>query len=418
MTFDRSSLADQFSTLGGILKHQADKLNDKVAFEFFDSDGKHSEITYHDLYQRAQGLAILLKRENIEYLQRALLLYPPGIDLIVAFFACFLAGIIAVPAYPPANSALIKKLELVLNDATPSIVLSNNAIIHEFKKLNLLKRLTKVDVINHLVQRYLPMTSELTILNLENIKWLVTDKVSKFPTEEIEEIVKPNDIAFIQYTSGSTSTPKGVMISHKNLLENITNILRGFSADENSLPCFWLPPYHDMGLIGGILSPLCCGVKSILMSPIDFLKSPFFWLNIVSKYKATISGGPNFCYEYCLRKVTDEQLSQLDLRHWKLAFNGAEPIRKDTLDRFYEKFKSTGFRRESFYPCYGLAESTVFVSGADTNIGFESITLNRSEFANSKIVIASNNDNNKIDLISSGKFFETVKIVNPADCTR
>ena len=172
-----------------------------------------------------------------------------------------------------------------------------------------------------------------------------------------------SDLAFLQYTSGSTGTPKGVMLSHENLLHNSLRIMQAFEITRSQSGVFWLPSFHDMGLIGGILVPLYGGKFNVIMSPVAFLQKPLRWLQAISKYRATISGGPNFSYELCVRKITPEQRATLDLSSWSLAFNGAEPVRPETIDAFCEAFAPCGFRREAFFPCYGLAESTLMVTG-------------------------------------------------------
>ena len=179
----------------------------------------------------------------------------------------------------------------------------------------------------------------------------------------------PGTLAFLQYTSGSTGKPKGVMLTHGNLMHNSGLIDHLFEQSHRTGGgVFWLPSYHDMGLIGGILQPIFIGWPNVLMSPVAFLQRPLRWLEAISRYRANISGGPNFAYDLCVRKTTPEQRAGLDLSHWKLAFSGAEPIRAETLDRFVEAFGPAGFRRESFYPCYGLAEATLIVSGGYNNV--------------------------------------------------
>ena len=170
-------------------------------------------------------------------------------------------------------------------------------------------------------------------------------------------------LAFLQYTSGSTGTPKGVILNHASLVHNSALIAHAFEHTRTSLGVFWLPSYHDMGLIGGILQPIYVGRTNVLMSPMTFLQKPFRWLSAITRFRATSAGGPNFAYEHCIQKITPEQLKQLDLSCWKLAFNGAEPVRAETLRRFAEKFAACGFRAEAFYPCFGLAEATLIVSG-------------------------------------------------------
>ena len=175
----------------------------------------------------------------------------------------------------------------------------------------------------------------------------------------------PGDsLAFLQYTSGSTAAPKGVMITHGNLLENSARIQASFGSTAESRGVFWLPLFHDMGLIGGVIQTIYCGGSSTLISPVSFLQRPLRWLQAISRDGATISGAPNFAYDLCVEKTTTEQRSELDLSRWRVAFNGAEPVRPDTLDRFAHAFAPAGFRREAFLPCYGLAEATLLVSGS------------------------------------------------------
>ena len=176
-------------------------------------------------------------------------------------------------------------------------------------------------------------------------------------------LVSPDTLAFLQYTSGSTGKPKGVMVTHGNLLHNEQMIQKAFGHTSQSGVVGWLPLFHDMGLIGNVLQPLYLGIPCILMSPIAFLQKPVRWLQAISRYKATTSGGPNFAYDLCVQKITPQQLQSLDLSSWEVAFNGAEPVRAQTLERFAATFEPCGFRYSAFYPCYGMAETTLMVSG-------------------------------------------------------
>ncbi|MFV2067627.1 MAG: aminotransferase class I/II-fold pyridoxal phosphate-dependent enzyme [Pirellulales bacterium] len=200
--------------------------------------------------------------------------------------------------------------------------------------------------------------------DLKSLHWLATDHLPDgIDAEWSDPEVHGETLAFLQYTSGSTGTPKGVMLSHANLMHNSAMISYAFEHTRSGMGVFWLPSYHDMGLIGGILQPLYCGRPNVLFSPTSFLQKPFRWLQAITRYRGTVSGGPNFAYDLCVDKVTDEQKKQLDLRTWSLAFNGAEPIRPATLERFVAAFECCGFQPEAFYPCYGLAEATLMVSG-------------------------------------------------------
>jgi acyl-CoA synthetase (AMP-forming)/AMP-acid ligase II/acyl carrier protein len=214
---------------------------------------------------------------------------------------------------------------------------------------------------------------------LARLRWLATDGIDRALAGEWRDPgVRPDDLAFLQYTSGSTAAPKGVMVTHGNLMENERVIQSVLSHDEESTFVGWLPVYHDMGLIGNVLQPLYIGALSVLMSPVSFLQQPFRWLRAVSRYRAHTSGGPNFAYDLCARKATEEQRTGLDLSGWRVAFNGAEPTRHETMSRFAETFEACGFRRQAFYPCYGLAEATLFVTGGDKDAPYAVRTVSRA----------------------------------------
>ncbi|UCC64491.1 MAG: AMP-binding protein, partial [Anaerolineae bacterium] len=307
-------------------------------------DGETEEIylSYAELDRHARAIGALLQRNGLSG-QRALLLYPPGVEYIAALFGCLYAGVVAVPAYPPNPVQLnrtLPRLQAILNDAQPLAALTTTMV------LSLVEGLSVPGA------------------DLKVLRWLATDNVSSSLAEEWREPAASRDtLAFLQYTSGSTSAPKGVMLTHGNLLHNSALIHRCFEHTPESQGVIWLPPYHDMGLIGGILQPLYGGFPVTLMSPLAFLQRPYRWLLAISRHRATTSGGPNFAYDLCVRKTTPEQRATLDLSSWEVAFNGSEPVRNETMERFATTFHPCGFRKEAFYPCYGLAEATLIVSG-------------------------------------------------------
>ncbi|MBL7684763.1 MAG: AMP-binding protein, partial [Deltaproteobacteria bacterium] len=308
-----------------------------------DGESQERSITLEALTKQAKALAVHLQEKGYAG-QTALLLFPPGIDYIVSFLGCLYAGVIAVPAYPPDPNRLsrtLPRLLSVIQDAQAKLVLSTEAICS-------------------MADFFFSQAPDLASLD-----WIASDRIdSSFLTSWKPPQMDSNSLAFLQYTSGSTGSPKGVMLSHGNLLHNLKMIQHAFAAKREDVGVSWLPPYHDMGLIGGILEPVYAGCSTILFSPLDFLKHPIRWLKAISKYRGTISGAPNFAYEMCIRKVTEEQKSQLDLSSWTLAFSGAEPIRPETLRRFAQSFAPCGFKKEALYTCYGLAESTLIVSGS------------------------------------------------------
>ncbi|AKQ66241.1 Non-ribosomal peptide synthetase [Myxococcus hansupus] len=294
------------------------------------------------MHEQAARIGALLQSQGAQG-QRVLLLYPPGLDYVAGFFGCLYAGAVAVPAYPPDPMRLertLPRLRAIIEDAQATVVLTTSGILS-------------------LADFVFEQAPDFRALN-----WLATDDL---PAEGAaswrDPGVGPDSLAFLQYTSGSTGTPKGVMLSHANLLHNLGLITGAFQTGPASSGVIWLPPYHDMGLIGGILQPLFTGFPVTLMSPMSFLQRPMRWLEAVSRYRATVSGGPNFAFELCARRATPEDVQALDLSSWDVAFCGAEPIRAATLDRFAEVFAPSGFRREAFYPCYGLAEGTLIVTG-------------------------------------------------------
>lgn len=303
-----------------------------------DGENESARLTFAELDTRARAIAAHLQNSGMAG-ERALLLYPPGLDYLEAFFGCLYAGVVAVPAYPPARRQW-QRLQSVIADSRPSAVLT----------------------ITELALRYADDMTELS--KRYGAKPIVTDTLAADEAEHWRKpVLTPDSLAFLQYTSGSTGDPKGVMVSHGNLLANQQAIRHGFGHNRQTIVVGWLPLYHDMGLIGNILQPLYLGSTAVLMPPMAFLEKPVRWLQAISAYRASTSGGPNFAYDLCARKVTEEQKRHLDLSCWSLAFNGSEPVYARSLQRFTDAFAECGFRADSFYPCYGLAEATLFVSG-------------------------------------------------------
>ncbi|WP_416671486.1 amino acid adenylation domain-containing protein [Egbenema bharatensis] len=333
-------LAKECSTLVDLLGCRSRHQPEQVAFVFLqDGETETARWTYRELDCRSRAIAAQLQAQGLTG-ERALLLYPPGLDYLAAFFGCLYAGVVAVPAYPPRNHRNTPRILAVVNDAKPAIALTTTTIQARVQSL--------------LAEQ----------AGLEQLQWLTTDTLTQAAGSDWQIPPLHSDtLAFSQYTSGSTGTPKGVMLSHRNLLHNavVTYELMGHSPE--SVFVSWLPVYHDMGLIGGILQPLYGGFPCILMPPASFLQRPYRWLQAISQYRGTTSGAPNFAYELCIEKITAEQRQSLDLSSWTVAFNGAEPVRSHTLERFAAKFAECGFRSAAFYPCYGMAEATLMVSG-------------------------------------------------------
>ncbi|KAB8335318.1 fatty acyl-AMP ligase [Scytonema tolypothrichoides VB-61278] len=343
MTNYLSELPDtllDFSTLVDLLCYRATCQPNQTAYTFLvDGEAEEISITYQELEQRARAIAAYLQSLNAKG-ERALLLYAPGIEYIAAFFGCLYAGVVAVPAYPPRRNQNMSRLRAIVADAQGMLSLTTTSLLAD-------------------IQGRFAENPELAAM-----QWLTTDNITPSLESEWQKTTVSSDtLAFLQYTSGSTGTPKGVMITHGNLLHNSDLIHKCFEHTPSSQGVIWLPPYHDMGLIGGIIQPLYGGFPVTLMSPINFLQKPLRWLQVISRYKATTSGGPNFAYDLCVQKVKPEQLVNLDLSSWEVAFTGAEPIRTQTIEQFASTFADCGFRKEAFYPCYGMAETTLIVSG-------------------------------------------------------
>jgi acyl-CoA synthetase (AMP-forming)/AMP-acid ligase II/acyl carrier protein len=402
------------SSLLDIIYYRATTQPNTLAYHFFADSHNHEPvtITYGVLFQKILAISAAIQQEGIVPGERVLLIYPPGIELIAAFWGCLYAGTTSVIVYPPFNDYLVNKLQCVILDSQPRFLLSTVEIIQQFKQLKLLKKIAHVPFIKKIVKHYLPHHVGLTEWSLENLSWLTTDDIAPHKIVSYQErTIEPDDIAFLQYTSGSTNHPKGVKITHGNLVDNLEIIHKNF-GEKSHVGVIWLPPYHDMGLIGGIIQPLYLGSPCLLMSPLTFLQNPFFWLQLISKYRATIGGGPNFAYDYCVKKITPAQKATLDLSSWEIAFNGAEPIYADVLERFYQAFKECGFRKEALFPCYGLAEATLCVSGSSYLQGYNSQSVSTLALRKHRVepVAASSPDSSL--LVSSGRPYQEVRIVN------
>ncbi len=381
-----------FSSLVELAQWRGEYEPARVAYRFL-ADGERAEsiLTCGDLFRRARAIAARLQNLEAEG-QRALLLYPAGADYISAFFGCLLAGVIAVPAYPPRLNRNAARLETMAADAGASIALTTTPHLSR-------------------LQSVLDQTPY-----FKRLRWLATDTVAvELAHEWREPSLNEKSLAYLQYTSGSTAEPKGVMVTHANVLHNSAYIHRGFAHTSDSISLTWLPHFHDMGLLDGIIQPLYGGFTGMLMSPTAFLQRPARWLEAIAHHKVTHSGGPNFAYDLCVRRVSDEVRETLDLKSWSVAYNGAEPVREETLRRFAETFAACGFRATAFYPAYGLAEATLKVSGESRGDGAITCTVKTDALEKNLVVEASTPDEHVRTLVSSGRAtFETeVLIVNP-----
>lgn len=406
-------------TLIEAMEGTTERYRDKIAFYFHNNHLNDCDsISFTEIERRAKVLAGILQ-QTLKENDRVLLLLPPGIDYIIGFCACVYAKCIAIPSYLPLNQDLAEKLQLVLEDAQPKICLTNHLIYSELKKLKWFEWLQDVPLLSHYFTKSnnqkIKQINAVQKLNFNHLNWIIIDKITENdPSIWSRPDTQPHDIAFLQYTSGTTQNPKGVMVSHKNLLDNISHTIIDQQIHPDDIGVSWLPPYHDMGLIGSIISPLLNGYTIHLMSPLTFLKHPYYWLETVSRYRATITAAPNFAYELCCHKITEQQLSQWDFSSLRFMLNGAEKVHSDTLTKFHKKFSSCGLKPQALLPAYGLAEATLMVCCKPCPEVAKTLWVEPQDFAAGKITPVINRKD-ACPLVSAGKIIDKhqVCIVNP-----
>jgi len=384
------------SSLVELIRSRADAEPDELAYTFLgEQAGDRLERTYSQLDRRVRGIAADFQSRGLEG-ERALLFFPPGIDFIEAFLACLYARVIAIPCALPQEKRGLSRVRKVAEDGGTRVALTVSSFSSEMERQ----------------AAKLPELSE--------IEWLATDE---FEGAQFDEWVAPHlkreTLGYLQYTSGSTSDPKGVMVSHGNVLHNCELMKSVWQLSSSDVSLSWLPHFHDMGLLDGITLPLYLGCPCILMAPVTFIKQPFRWLEAISHYKATHSGGPNFAYELCVRKVSPEQRATLDLSSWQSAYNGSEPVRHETTTAFVECYEPVGFSPKSFSPGYGLAEATLMVSASppDTDPAMQAFDGERLA-ANEAVIVPDDHPHAK-PLVASGSpnFGMRAEIVAPKSCT-
>ncbi|WP_392535314.1 fatty acyl-AMP ligase [Nostoc sp. C117] len=387
----------ELSTLVELLSYRAHQQPDRLAYTFLlDGETAKVHLTYKQLEEKAKAIATELQSINANG-ERALLLYPPGLEYIIGFFGCLYAGVVAVPAYPPRLNRSISRLQAIISDCQPTVALTTSSTISSIKQ--------------QLIEAP----------ELQTLHWFATDTINHQLAEKWHQPQLRHDtLAFLQYTSGSTGRPKGVMVSHHNLLHNLAIMHNCLEHSPNSQGVIWLPPYHDMGLIAGILEPFYSGFPVTLMSPMAFLQKPIRWLEAISRYQGTTTGAPNFAYELCVSKITPEQKVNLDLSSWEVACIGAEPIRAETLEQFTATFSQCGFRANVFYPCYGMAEATLFISGGLKASPPVICTVQEADLEHNRVIEVSSNNQRTRKLVSCGQtwFEQKVVIVNPDSLTQ
>ena len=339
---------DSEGSLVDLLRARAATFPSRTAFEFDPEGAERSDpLTYGALDDRARAVAAVLRR-NAPVGSRVVILCPPGPQFVVSFFGCLFAGMVAVPTQPPTTGRSGRtrlRLLSIVKDAEPRVILASAATAR-------------------LVRPIVPDSPSTP-------RWIILDAVSAEAASDWREPDVESDApVLLQYTSGSTSSPRGVVITQSNLAHTIASITRGLETDADDVHnVTWLPPYHDMGLIGGLLAAVSVGRTTTVLSPPAFLQRPLRWLEAIARTRATHSGGPNFAFELCIDRLSPERVAYLDLSAWRVAFVGAEPVRAETLHRFAELLAPCGFSKNALFPCYGLAEATLFVSGGPVGQG-------------------------------------------------
>jgi acyl-CoA synthetase (AMP-forming)/AMP-acid ligase II/acyl carrier protein len=380
----------QPQTFSEILQRRAREQPERVGYVYRSGDELESELTltYGELDRRAGTVAAAL-RQTCEPGDRAVLLYPPGLDFIPAFFGCLYAGVVAVPAYPPRASRGLDRLQSIVADCRATVALTTEDLGRGIQP------------------------HSLAAAELAAMRWIETDG---FPassgTTWAAEPRAAEALAFLQYTSGSTGTPKGVMVSHQNLIHNSQCVRDRWEHSAKSMGVSWLPQFHDMGLIIGLLQPLYVGYQAVLLSPASFIQNPYRWLETISRYRGTTTSAPNFAFDLCALKVTPEQREKLDLSCLETVINGAEPVVLDTLKRFEHAFAPCGFKMRAFRGGYGLAEGTVFVTTSRRSPGGPKVmTLSRTALEQHRVVSVPAGAPDAQDIVGCGPTAEDQEIV-------
>jgi acyl-CoA synthetase (AMP-forming)/AMP-acid ligase II len=386
----------QVLTLVELLRSKAVESPGRKVFTFLaNGEEESATLTYGEFDRKARALGTALQRLAARG-ERALLLFEPGLEFIPALFGCLYGGLIAVPAYPPRLNQKASRLRSIIKDCRPTVVLTTSALM------------ARADA-------WAGEAEE-----LKAMAWIATDGVEDELADEWREpALDGGDVAFIQYTSGSTATPKGVMISHANVLHNVNHIdeVTGHTADSVSVN--WLPLFHDLGLIYGVMYPLFKGMHCVHLPPAAFLQRPVRWIQAISRYKSTHNIAPDFAYDLCARKVTPEQLATLELSHWQRAASGAEPVRKATIDRFAETFAPCGFRA-AVSPAYGLAEATLKVTMTGGRVSPLFLTVSANALSQNRVELMREGDAGSQTLVGCGEPSSVTRlaIVNPETLER
>jgi acyl-CoA synthetase (AMP-forming)/AMP-acid ligase II/acyl carrier protein len=391
--YDCITEADSYSfTIVDVLMDRARKTPDQLAYiHLEDGDSKEDTFTYGELDRRARAIAGTLIYDDLQN-KPVLMLYPPGLEFIEAFYGCLYAGVIAIPVIPPRRNASFERIRSILQNSKAKVILSSKLIAPTLDEYFRWGR------------------SE------HRFSVLVTDATKDDnPGIELTEEITPDTVAMLQYTSGSTGLPRGVVLNHRHIMRNSEIIRRSFELTTRSMGVNWLPRFHDMGMIGNVIQPVYTGFPVVSIPPVSFLQKPVRLLKAITKYKGTISGGPNFSYDLCVDRITEEEKDGLDLSSLHTLYAGAEPNRSNTFQRFFQAFKNCGFRLESFYPCYGLAECTLMATGGIAQRKPKFLPILSSDLQQNRIRIAPEGMEKATILVGNGHpWLDTrIRIVDP-----
>ena len=381
--FDDITNELRYASFVDLLTARARQFPDREAFIFLrDGEEEAGKLTFSQLEKRARAIGAWLQQNGLGG-ERLLLLYPSSLEFVAAFFGCLYAGSTAVPAFPPLKRRGMERISSIVKDSNAKAAMLTSDLLESLRKN---KRFDEKALFG-------------------NMRWVQTDQISDSIAPEWDApAISHDDLAFLQYTSGSTGEPKGVMVSHGNILHNCRTIRLAVNADVGNdwNAVSWLPLYHDMGLIGHVLTTINMGVANVFMTPTDFLQRPARWLNAITKYNGRTSAAPNFAFDYCVDRITPEERAQLDLSSWEIAINGSEPVRAKTLERFAEVFGPHGFRAETFVPSFGMAETTLMVTSVPEKALPRVMYVDAADLERHTITLRKASDEQAISKVSCG----------------